>query len=425
MNLMMKCTRLLALLMPGLWLAVPASADDGDGASGLCIGIPCPDFGHDALQLANYTRPGSVIVFPLFIRNGGDAAACGTGNVLVDGVCLPRTEIQLGATCPTRFTVPGLLPPEDQSQAKFPCFQDVPVRVRFRWVCPGVQDFEHKLICETTGFDVQLTENGKVVFTANNFVLPDTNQVHVPSAPCDKGYLIGWVIDDAGRPIKYDGLIGEAVIRNSGTATAAYRGITIQAYGKTTPGSLIDRVLDPLGSQRLGLPFLGIPVLEPPPPDFVASTSPYRLVTGQVTGDVTFDRPAPAAGPGFGTTSSLILLTLDVRSSNPNFPTFVDLDFWNGFEDRLSTTVEFVCWGEFQLSAYNLTEAFMGTRKGIVQSDEAVKVPILNISDIPGNTTLLGLVETDEIPANGRVARSHIVELYNNGIRYWSTAFFP
>jgi hypothetical protein len=122
------------------------------------------------------------------------------------------------------------------------------------------------------------------------------------------------------------------------------------------------------------------------------------------------------------------LLTLDVRANSPNFPTFVDLNFWNGSERLLSTAVEFVCWGEFRLSADidpNLTQVLMGTRQGIVQSDEAVKVPIRNISDIPGHTTLLGLVQTDEIPADGRVARSRIVEFYNNGIRYWSTAFFP
>jgi len=93
----------------------------------------------------------------------------------------------------------------------------------------------------------------------------------------------------------------------------------------------------------------------------------------------------------------------------------------------LSTFVEFVCWGEFRLSDIddNLTQEFMGSRKGIVQSDGAFKEKVLGISDIAGHTTLLGLVQTDEIPADGQVARSHIVELYNNGIRYWSTAFFP
>jgi hypothetical protein len=124
----------------------------------------------------------------------------------------------------------------------------------------------------------------------------------------------------------------------------------------------------------------------------------------------------------------LILLTLDVRSNAPNFPTFVDLDFWNGFERRLSTFVEFVCWGEFELSADinpNLTQALMGTRQGIVQSDEAVKIPILDISDTAGKTTLLGLIQTNEGPSGALAARSYIIELYDNGIRFPPTIFFP
>jgi hypothetical protein len=230
--------------------------------------------------------------------------------------------------------------------------------------------------------------------------------------------LIGWVIDEFGRPIKYDGLIGEATIRNSGTAAATYRGITIQAEASAQTRSLIDPLPDPLNPQRLGLPFLG-----------TSSPLAYRLITGQVTGNVTFD--APATSPGFGVSSSLILLTLDTRSNSPNYPTFVDLNFWNGSERLLSSALEFVCWGEFQLSTDidpNLTQALMGTRKGIVQSGEAVKIPIAHASDFPpfgGNTTLLGLIETNEVPAGAPAARSFIVEPYNNGIHFWSTAFFP
>jgi hypothetical protein len=410
MNLILKSAHCLVLLTFALWLAVPAFADDGDGAS-LCQGELCPLEGPVEFGVTrDHSRPGSVIIFPKFVSGGVDTA-CGTGNIFVDGVCLPRTEVELGATCPTRFTV--------GDQAGTPCPEHDPVRVRFRWVCPGT---ERNFTCKATGFDVLLTVDGKVVFTANGFMLPDANQVRVPAAPCDRGYLIGWVIDEFGEPKKYDGLIGEAVIRNSGTAITAYRGITIQAYAETNPGDPIKLVSDPLGSQRLGLPFSGGPTVS------LLSSSPYRVITGQVTGDVTFDRPPPSADPGFGVSSSIILLTLDVRSNSPNFPTFVDLDFWNGFETRLSTFVEFVCWGEFQLSTDinpNLTQALMGTRQGIVQSAEAEKVPIGNIADSAQSTTLLGLIQTSEIPASGRPARSRIVEFYNNGIRFPITIFFP
>ena len=261
MNLIMKCARVLVLLMAGLWLAVPGLADNGDGAN-FCDPIPCTLEGpRDFGVIRDHSRPGSVIVFPLFISNGGDAEECGAGNILVNRVCLPRTEIELGATCPTRFTVASdFFPPPPSNQPPTPCPVHEAVRVRFHWVCPGIQDLEHKSICRTSDFDVHLTVNRKVVFTANGFMLPDSNQVHVPAAPCERGYLIGWVVDpDSGQPIKYDGLIGEAVIRSSGTAAAAYRGITIQAFAETQTRSVIDRVSDPLGSQRLGLPFFGIP----------------------------------------------------------------------------------------------------------------------------------------------------------------------
>ena len=112
-------------------------------------------------------------------------------------------------------------------------------------------------------------------------------------------------------------------------------------------------------------------------------------------------------------------MTLDVRSDSPNFPTAVPLDFWNGFEEKLSKEVKFICWGEFKLSDIDaqLTQALMGTRKGVVQSDEALTEG--------GFATLLGLVQTNDILENGRVVQSKIIEFYNNGIRFPPTMFFP
>jgi hypothetical protein len=409
---------LLVLVTCAAALAVPALADDGDGASACLDLAPCAVVDSPtAAEKSDLSRPGSVIIFPKFVRDDGVLGVCGAGNVSVTGECLPRTEIELGATCPTRFTtgdqsvaanVAGVSHPE------LACLKHDPVRVKFRWVCPGAKDFNQNFTCKTSsGFDVLLTVDGSVVFSANGFRLPDNNQVSVPPAPCQRGYLIGWVIDELGRPKKYDGLIGQAVIRNSATAAAVYRAITIQAEATTTPGQPIDLVPDPIDPLSRGLFFSG-------------NVGQYRLVTGQVTGDVTFDRPALGTGFGFGVSTSLILLTLDVRSNRLNFPTVVPLDFWNGFETKFSTSVKFVCWGEFQLSTDidpHLTQALMGTRKGIVQSDEA-------FSAESGPVTLLGLVQTNEIPLVGLplvglVARSSIVNLYNNGIRFPPTIFFP
>ena len=134
----------------------------------------------------------------------------------------------------------------------------------------------------------------------------------------------------------------------------------------------------------------------------------------------------------------LIFLTLDVRLNQPNSPTSVDLDFWNesagdpstntNFEKRLSTFWEFVCWDQAQLSTINpnLTQALMGTRKGIVIAGPAQKV---NDGNAPGDTrgavTLIGLVETIE----GTAANTFQERKYNfnmqNDSQPVNTTFFP
>jgi hypothetical protein len=89
MNLILKCARLLALLIPALVLAAPALADDGDGA-GVCpppFPVPCRVVDNPlAGEKSDYLRPGSVLLFPKFVSGGGNIAACGPGNVLVNGV---------------------------------------------------------------------------------------------------------------------------------------------------------------------------------------------------------------------------------------------------------------------------------------------------------------------------------------------------
>ena len=200
--------------------------------------------------------------------------------------------------------------------------------------------------------------------------------------------------DDA--PIKYDGLIGNAVIRgpnvaSSGTSTAvsAYTAITIQANDADALNAV-------LGSPNSSSPLI-----------FTASNAPgtYKTITGVQVGDVKFDKTvAGVPTPNVLSETWLTFLTLDVRSNQPNNPVFVDLDFWNespggdrtagntnpNFERLLSTFTTFVCWEQFGLSAGipylgngasrcaplidpNLNQAFMGTRKGVVLAGPATK----------------------------------------------------
>ena len=119
----------------------------------------------------------------------------------------------------------------------------------------------------------------------------------------------------------------------------------------------------------------------------------YQAVTGQVLGNVGYIGNAE---------TFLTLLTLDVKSNRPNNPVFVDL---------VSTSTEFICWGEVPITAINT---------GVFVSAPATKVGIFGVSDDTGPTTLLGLSGTVE-NFGGRVSFSN---LFNSSVPV-PTHFLP
>jgi hypothetical protein len=187
MKFRMKGARFAVLLLPALALAAPAVAQ------------------VRPLGLSDSQEPGSVIVFSKFIR----------GTVtLPEGGSAPRSELEIGVVCPK-----GAICSEHQS-----------VKIRLHWVCGTTEaDEAGSFICKETDFDITCTVFEKCV------VVPDgsfagVSTKNVPTAECQRGYLIGWVINPANdRPVKFDGLIGDAVLREAGTSLAAYNAIPIQA----------------------------------------------------------------------------------------------------------------------------------------------------------------------------------------------------
>jgi hypothetical protein len=262
--------------------------------------------------------------------------------------------------------------------------------------------------CRETDFNLRVTVRGSLWFNPEGDGQLPNNFPTVPRAPCKEGYLIVWVVNNVGQPIKFDGLIGDAVIREGSGSASAYNAIPIQATSNLATGALVN--LGP-GST---LSFDGQP-------------GHYKAATGTVIGTVRYDRTATLTTAPIQT--SLTLLTLDVRSNDFNYPTVVDLDFFSTNEVLFSTASYFFCWEEVPLRRIDpaLTETFMG-RKGLVQSSEAEKVPILGIADIAGPVTLLGLVETNEfvaVPDDGfAVARGFMYSLYNDS-RPVPTLFSP
>src|SRR5262249_14637013 len=112
------------------------------------------------------------------------------------------------------------------------------VKLRFHYVCgTNESDIGGSFVCSETDFDAQTTVNGKIIFNTES-TTPPGNFI-TPFPACDRGYLIGWVIDQSDRPIKFDGLIGDAVLRQSDTALSAYTAIPIQADPALATGALI------------------------------------------------------------------------------------------------------------------------------------------------------------------------------------------
>jgi hypothetical protein len=382
--------RWVLALLPAIALAMPASAQ------------------VRPLNLSDSQEPGSVLIFPKFI-NRAPVVTAG------DQAVLPRTEIEIGVVCP-----PGVTPTTTT------CFEHQTIKIKFHWVCPGSDDVNLKYICPETDFFVFVSINGKLAFSADGTPV-NSNSPRVPAPPCTNGYLIAWVVDNDDRPIKWDGLIGDAVLRGptltSGpdagfsTAVEAYSAIPIQARTDFANGALLS-----FTSDAGELAFDG---------------TMYQAVTRTLYGDVKFNNETPRAAsstptPGNALSQTwLTLLTLDVDSGFPNLPVFVDLNFYNeslntvsttnpNFEFPLSTHTHFICWTQQNLTDIdvNLTQAFEQTRKGIVIASNATKVNLFGITnDEAGPTTLLGLVQVFEgTVANGFSERSYIFNMFNDSV---------
>lgn len=334
----------------------------------------------EAQELNDPSIPGSVLVFPYYLR----------GNVDINGVLHPKTEIEINVTCPT-----GSL-----------CQEGSRVKLLAHWVCPASQNPSSKFVCRETDFIMQTTVDATVTFNPDNnppavgfFNSTAPPQGGVRVAPCREGYLIVWVVDQFDRAIKWDGLVGNATVRPTADAAEGYNAIPIQAVS----GLALNAFTDVDGTGDL---------------DFDGETE-YKAVTGTIIGSVRYDEPTTAPAPNANAVlTTLILLTLDVRSNRPNAPVFTDLYFYNQFEVPTSTFVEFICWGNFQLSRIdeNLTRALQGSRKGYVRSGPATKEDIFGINDPQtGPATLLGIVFTRERGSNGQPERSYSLSLYNDG----------
>jgi hypothetical protein len=378
---MAKLMSMLFVAFLALGLAAPVLAGPVDG------------------EVNNAEIPGSVIVFAKFIK----------GSVEVGGEKLPKSEFNISVTC----------------AAGQVCAEGAGVKLLGRWVCPGDQDPRKKFICKENDFELTTTVKATITFgaVAQNSIpgtvgtTGTTARRSVPAPPCDRGFLILWVVStadgDAPKAIKNDALLGHAILRHGYKDASAYTGYPIQAVSTLAHGALTD--VD--GDLRL---------------DFDGKTE-YKMVTGQVRTTIQLDREYVAGEPSgnhLARSSAITLLTLDVISNRPNYPTFVDLHWYNKDEVLLSTSHEFICWSQEEITDLddNLDE-FFGD-KALLESTEAEKVAIFGVDDTDGPVTLIGLVETIEggssldFDRSNSIKSSYAYGMFNDG-RGVETEFEP
>ena len=326
----------------------------------------------------NADQPGSVLIFPKFSQ--------GVVNV-GGGVLEPRTSFDISVTCPQGSR----------------CADGQKVKLRARWVCEGEQTLPDKFICKSLDFDLFTTVKGSISFNPDGvgtIVLPPGHPP-IPKPPCQnrRGYLMVWVVspDDTtnARAIKFDGLIGSAVLRESGRAASAYRAVAIQAVSSLATGDFTDVN----GDGRLQ--FDGV--------------TEYKAIHGQVRAAVRYGTTTPQ-GNRSRIDTFLALLTLDVITNRPNYPTFVDMNFYNEVEVLRSTATEFVCWALVRLDRDingNLKEPF--GRKGLFEAVTAEKIAIFGVDDVAGPVPLIGLVSTIESGPNGAPLAAYTYEMFGDG----------
>jgi hypothetical protein len=312
--------------------------------------------------LSDSQEPGSVLVFPLFE----------TGNV--PGGATPKSSFEISVVCPKGAS----------------CTDGQDVDLHADWVCAGSVT-PTVSPCADSDFNLDTTINGTIRFNP---------QTTTGGPRCSQGFLLVWVIEEtsSGRPIKFDGLIGDAVVRDSAAAATAYNAIPIQANATLANGAVI-----PSGSTSLNF-----------------NVTSYQEITGNIFGSLRYD----FVGGTAPVETDLVLLTLDTLSDKLNNPTNVALDFFNEVESPISTSTDFVCWERVPIRSLSpsLNQSF-GT-KGLVASLGGAQKQAFFPGDKSGPVTLLGLIVTEEKNAAGLVLQEYAYPFFNDSAPV-ATSFVP
>jgi hypothetical protein len=206
-----------------------------------------------SVELNDSQEPGSVLVFPKFVR--GTVNNPDQGNA-PSTTGLPRSQFKISVVCPNGVD----------------CSTVGTVTLKAHWVCPAR---DATSVCAEQDFHLTTTVWGTILFNAgddngvqvsNDDVTGgygDPQDTHagpapglIAAPPCLEGYLIVWVVDDAtnDNAIKFDGLIGDAIMRSdtlvADNLTLSYNAVPIQAadelFAAAPPFSIVSASGSPL-----------------------------------------------------------------------------------------------------------------------------------------------------------------------------------
>ena len=393
----MKAVRALFIVLFNVGMAAPVAASPRAPAAAwpgvsdvlLNVAVAAPVAASLRVAVAAWPwdseQPGSLLVFPKF--NKGTVTTANQGK-------LPRSEFEISVVCPTALR-PANGDPACATSGQF-------VYLHAAWICGG-QESAFPDVCEEKDFVIRTTVNASLYFSPTsaadmvNLGLLATPVPETALPLCDRGYLVVWVVDVNGNPIKFDGLIGDAILRTQtaapvegflGSAAAGqYNAIPIQASENLNTYDLLS--VDPTTGAVT----------------FDDNGSGYKGVTGKIFGTVRYPGPtfatATAAAPTGSIKTDLVLLTLDAKIGHLNPATTVDLNFTNEKEGLNSASFSFVCWAEEYLDSNPIKMDNRFGRKGLLYSEPATQsTPTSPITPV----TLLGLIETQEfLASDGRV----------------------
>jgi len=331
------------------------------------LGLSGPAF---AQQAASTKFPGSLLVFPKFIRGSTGANAA--------------TTFEIGVVCPDDIN-PGPCaagPPQSATNR---------VIIHARWICPGPPGGTAAGFCQGQDFLLHTTVNGKLEFNAAGRLTVgpfDLNGGVIPVPQCNEGFLQVFVVNELDQPISFNGLIGEAVLRFTPGSASAYNAVAIQS-DRGSDGLTFVNPANPLG-----------PALTANDPLFFGQRVQYQTVAGQIAGDVRYEKLAAPTVRTF-----ITLVALDVAPNRLNPAIQVPVSFYRANETGVSTTIGLTCYTQLRLTSINsnLTQAKMGTKGLIDSSGPAVVSDTFDGGpDVGLAVPVLGLVTTVEDGASPR-----------------------